>query len=57
MYTMGMDVFCGKCGAKMATIKILKPMRDVVSSMHGTCPSCGHELSPVDFVVDVRKGE
>lgn len=51
---MSMEVVCGKCGARITQMKMLKPLRGVVGQFDGKCPSCGQPLSPSEFSFDVE---
>ena len=50
---MSVDVTCGKCGEKIVTMKMIKPIKDVMSQFNGRCPSCNQLLSPSEFTLDV----
>ncbi|MCY4491891.1 MAG: hypothetical protein OXC46_10615 [Thaumarchaeota archaeon] len=52
---MSVDVTCGKCGEKIASMKMLKSIRDTVNSSGGKCPSCGQKLSTSEFSLDVQE--
>ncbi len=52
---MSVDVTCGKCGKKIATMKMLKPLRDVLNQYKGKCPSCGQALSASEFTLDASE--
>ncbi len=52
---MSVDVVCGRCGAKIANMRMLKSIKDVMRPYNSKCPSCGHTLSPSEFTVDVQK--
>jgi len=52
---MSVEVTCGKCGDKIANMKMLKPLRDVMNPYNGKCPSCGHPLSTSEFTLDVQE--
>jgi len=54
MEVMPVDVTCGKCGAVIYTMRILKPVKDVIKT-NNKCPSCGQALSSSDFSVSVDK--
>ncbi|MGH9921177.1 MAG: hypothetical protein ACRD38_00335 [Nitrososphaerales archaeon] len=51
---MSVEVTCGKCGSVIYTMRILKPVKDVVKT-NNKCPSCGQTLSSSDFVISVNK--
>ncbi|HLE34512.1 MAG TPA: hypothetical protein VI698_01345 [Nitrososphaerales archaeon] len=51
---MSVEVTCGKCGAVIYTMRILKPVKDVVKT-YSKCPSCGQALSSSDFAISVSK--
>ncbi|MGH9909165.1 MAG: hypothetical protein ACRD32_00845 [Nitrososphaerales archaeon] len=52
---MSVEVVCGKCGANIYTMRILKPVKDVLRTSNNKCPSCGQTLSTTDFGVSVSK--
>jgi ribosomal protein S27AE len=52
---MSVDVVCGKCGAKIANMRMLKPIREITRPYNNKCPSCGQTLSIAEFSVDVQK--
>jgi C4-type Zn-finger protein len=52
---MSVDVTCGKCGARIANMKMLKSIKEVIRPYNGKCPSCGQTLSVSEFTVDVQK--
>lgn len=52
---MSVEVTCGKCGAKIAGMKMLKSLKDVMKSNGGKCPSCGQELSSSEFTLEAEK--
>lgn len=52
---MSVEVTCGKCGAKITGMKMLKSIKDVVKQHGGKCPSCGQGLSTSEFTLDVEK--
>lgn len=49
---MSVEVTCGKCGGKVATMRMLRPLRDVTGQHQGRCPSCGQRLSSTEFSLD-----
>ena len=52
---MPVDVKCGKCGEKISTMKMLKPIKDTLKHYDNKWPSCGQKLSTADFSLDVEK--
>ena len=52
---MSVDVICGKCGNKIANMKMLKSVKDVVKPYNSKCPSCGQTLSASEFTLDVQE--
>ncbi|MFQ5940467.1 MAG: hypothetical protein ACE5KA_02055 [Nitrososphaerales archaeon] len=52
---MSLEVTCGKCGAIIYTMRILKPIKDVLRASNNKCPSCGNTLSATDFTVSVNR--
>lgn len=51
---MSVNVQCGKCGAKIATMRVLKPLRDIMVHNDGKCPECGEKLSSSEFSLDIQ---
>lgn len=49
---MPIEVACGKCGAVIDTMRMLKSVKEVARKHGGRCPSCGQALSSTDFVVE-----
>jgi len=52
---MSIEVVCGRCGAKIANMRMLKSVKDVMRPYNSKCPSCGQSLSHSEFSVDVQK--
>ncbi|MDA0756778.1 MAG: hypothetical protein O3C04_04280 [Crenarchaeota archaeon] len=52
---MSVDVVCGKCGEKIATMKMLKSVKDILKHYNNKCPSCHQTLSTSDFSLDVEE--
>ena len=52
---MSVEIRCGKCGEKIATMKMLKPIREALSQYDGKCPACGQKLSASDYSLDVEE--
>lgn len=52
---MSVDVVCGKCGTKIANMRMLKSIKEVARPYNNKCPSCGQTLSTSEFSVDVQK--
>ncbi len=52
---MSVDVKCGKCGGKISTMKMLKPVKDILKHYDNKCPLCGQKLSITDFSLDAEK--
>ena len=50
---MSVEITCGKCGKKIASMKMLKPLKDVLNPSNGKCPFCGQKLSTSEFSLDV----
>lgn len=48
-------IMCGKCGIKIAGMKVFKSIRDVLNSVQRQCPNCGRNLSATDYQVSVNK--
>ncbi len=49
---MSVDITCGKCGKKITTLKMIKPIKDVMAAYDGKCPFCNHILSTSEFSID-----
>lgn len=49
------EVTCGKCGEKIANMKMLKSLKDVMNPYSGKCPTCGQTLSTSEFSLDVSE--
>ena len=54
-HRVSVEVVCGKCGERIHTMKMLKPLKDVMSPYKSTCPSCGSRLSTSEFEVDAKE--
>lgn len=52
---VSVDVVCGKCGKRIHTMKMLKPVKDVISAYGNRCPECGQALSTTEFSVGARE--
>lgn len=52
---MSMDITCGKCGKTIASMKMLKSIKDVMTPYDSKCPSCGQVLSTSEFACDVQE--
>ncbi len=52
---MSVEVVCGKCGEKIASMKMLKSLKDAMHPSGGKCPSCGQRLSTSEFSLDVHE--
>jgi len=52
---MSVEVVCNKCGSKIANMRMLKSIKDVMRPYNNKCPSCGQTLSSSEFSVDVQK--
>lgn len=51
---MPVEIRCGKCGERIATMKMLKSIKDTLGRFGGKCPSCGQKLSASDYTLDVQ---
>ena len=49
---MSVEITCGKCGEKIANMKMLKAL---MNPYNGKCPSCGQKLSTSEFSLDVQE--
>ena len=52
---MSVEVTCGKCGEVIASMKMLKSIKDVLNPHNGKCPSCGQALSISEFSLDAQE--
>ena len=52
---MSAEINCGKCGEKIADMKMLKSVKDVLRPYNSKCPECGQTLSTSEFTLDVRE--
>ena len=52
---MSVDIVCGKCGTKIANMRMLKSVKEVARPYNNKCPSCGQTLSTSEFSIDVQK--
>ncbi|MDD9826335.1 MAG: hypothetical protein OXU86_06165 [Thaumarchaeota archaeon] len=52
---MSVDVVCGKCGKRIHTMKMLKSVKDVMSTYGNRCPACGQALSATEFSVEAKE--
>jgi len=52
---MSVEITCGKCGEKIANMKMLKALKHVITTNSGKCPSCGQKLSTSEFSLDVQE--
>lgn len=55
-YCSGMvvDIVCGKCNAKIGSMKFLQSIKKASGVIDGKCPVCGHGISTSDFTLDVE---
>jgi hypothetical protein len=54
-YILSVDVECGNCGKIIKTMKLLRPLKDMMRDFSNMCPLCGKLLSIADFSIDVKK--
>jgi len=52
---LSLDIACGKCGEKIITMRMLKPIKKAMHQFSNRCTHCGMLLSVTDFSVDVEK--
>jgi len=52
---MSVEVTCGKCGANITNMKMLKSLKEVMNPYKGKCPSCGQLLSASEFTLDAHE--
>jgi DNA-directed RNA polymerase subunit RPC12/RpoP len=52
---LSLDIACGKCGEKVITMRMLKPIKKAMHQFSNRCTHCGMLLSVTDFSVDVEK--
>lgn len=55
MIYMSVEVTCGRCGEKIANMKMLKSVKDLIKPYNGKCPSCGQGLSTSEFTIDAQE--
>lgn len=49
------DVNCGKCGAVIYQMRMLKSVKDSLRATNFRCPACGIALNASDFGVSVTR--
>ena len=49
------EIICGKCGTTISRIINLRPIRDILRSYDGKCKTCGNNLNPADFTIEIEK--
>ncbi len=49
------EVYCYKCGNKIKHMTTIKPIKDILRIIRNRCNSCGIELSPLDFTIELEK--
>ncbi len=49
------EVICDKCGNKIKRMITIKPIKDILRLTKNRCNSCGIELNPVDFTIELEK--
>lgn len=54
MIFMSVEITCGKCGEQIVRMKMLKPLKNILNSSGGKCPSCGQKLSTSEFSLDIQ---
>ncbi len=52
---MTVDINCVKCGKKISTLRMLKPIKDILKTYNNKCPHCRQTLSTTDFTVNTEK--
>jgi len=52
---MSVEITCGKCGEKIANMKMLKSLKEVMNPYNNKCPSCGQTLSTSEFTLDAHE--
>jgi len=52
---MTVDINCAKCGEKICTLRMLKPIKDVLKTYNNKCPHCKQRLSTTDFTMKTEK--
>lgn len=55
VFVLSLDIMCEKCGEKVITMKMLKPIKKAMQQFSNRCTHCGMLLSVTDFSVDVEK--
>ncbi len=49
------EVYCDKCGSKIKHMITLKPVKEILRNTKNKCSSCGIELNPLDFTIELEK--
>jgi hypothetical protein len=49
------EIICGSCGTTILRIINLRPIRDILRSYDGKCKTCGNNLNPADFTIEIEK--
>ena len=49
------EIICGSCGATILRIINLRPIRDILRIYDGKCKTCGNNLNPADFTIEIEK--
>jgi DNA-directed RNA polymerase subunit RPC12/RpoP len=49
------EIICGKCGTTISRIINLRPIRDILRGYDGKCKTCGNNLNPADFTIEIEK--
>ena len=52
---MTVDINCAKCGEKICTLRMLKPIKDILKTYNNKCPHCEQRLSITDFTMNTEK--
>lgn len=49
------EIFCDECGNKIKRLISIKPIKDIIRSTKNRCNSCGIELNPLEFTLELEK--
>lgn len=49
------ELYCYKCGNKIKHMINIKPIKDILRITKNRCNSCGIELNPSDFIIEMEK--
>jgi hypothetical protein len=49
------EIFCFQCGSKIKHMINVKPIKDILRNTMNRCSTCGIELNPTDFTIELEK--